>query len=1054
MSDPSNEELPLQYRIFDAALTPVLITGENWRICYANNAVVDLFEIPGEDLVEAHLNLLPHFADLPAFFDQVADNALLEDEFRMREIWLAFTDGRHVDILIQHLSMFFPGDTRLVWRFQRRTAFRALEMPVDESAEMYRNLVELASDGICIIQDEAVCYANPQLCDMIGVSADELVGTRFVDHIDADDIGFLRQLYYRHQAGARDIGVVPIRALHRDGHSVDVEVDASVIPFQGRTATLVTLHDVSETLRAKRALVISEAKYRLVTENTTDIIWSFDLSTRRFNFFSQAAERVLGYVPEVDEVNLVDVFDLDTARWVAMRYDKLIEQWPERRNVTFEIEHRSKDGKVVWLEVQGTLVAEGRGDKPTAVVGVSRDVTQRHEAARLLVESEERYRQLVAASPDSVAVVVDSKVVFVNEAGARMYGVESPKDVLGISVLDLVVKDQQDIARGRISEVVDDGLAAPPRQFRAKRLDGSVFDVELTSVPFRFDGRAAVLMIGRDITHRLETEKTLAYRLELVILIAEIATRFVSMEPSEIDDGVTEALRLIGEFIDCHRGYVYQFRQAGAIADNTHEWAVAGVPPEKENQQNLSFAERFSWSGEFYMAKKAFVSGDIDNLPDDAAAERELFREQNIKALVSVPMVYGDTVAGFIGFDDLHRKRDWDEGTIALLRTVGVVIINALMRQRIDRQLHESEETARTLIDTSEASAVLVDRQGRIVAVNHLAASTLDEEPESLVGRDSLSLVPPALLAKTQEVNEMVRQSGESFQAQYEFGDRWYLVDVNPVLDENDEVGRLGVFARDITELKKQEVDLREALRLARESEVLKSRFLANMSHEVRTPLNHIIGLTSVLLIQPDMPDDEREGYLRIIKQGGQSMLSLLTAILDLSKIESGKTEPTLATFELAPWIDQLAERYSTLAANKNLRFELKTDRNLPAKVVGDATMMEQVLGNLIDNAVKFTTRGSVGLHLNAVAPAEGMRDLIFVVEDSGIGVAADMREKIFESFFQVDGSSTREYHGAGLGLTICSELAGMLGGDLSVESWPGEGSAFTFRCPVREPDF
>lgn len=1051
MSSARPEGSSPKFNVFDAERDAVIVTGADWCIRYANDAACNLLCIDRAGLVEAFLNRLPMFREYPALFEQLSGDKSDEVRWEVPGLWTDFAGGQMIHAVVEKLSESFEDDDGILWRLQSRVGHRDTG-PLPETAEMYRNLVELASDGICIMQNEIVQYANPQLCEMLSLSSDELVGTPFLDHIDVDDAHKLKDLYYHHLGGARELGVVPIRAVHRDGSSVEVEVDGSIIPYRGKPATIVTLHNVTEQNRTARALREREEQYRLVTENTSDIIWSYDLQKRCFSFVSKAAERILGFTAdEYSEMGLADVLPIETARWVARQMEEMIENWPEQTGLFAELEHKRKNGERVWMEVNASLVGDPT-KKPTMVAGVSRDVTERHEQARKLIESEERYRQLVSLSPNLIAVIgEDQKVAFINDAGARMLGVATPSEVVGTDVWRFVGAEAEPQMRRRWQEVTEEGVAARFEVFRFHRNDGVMFHMELGSVPFVYGGAKAVLSIGRDVTDRLKAEIALKYRLELLLLINEIAAKFISLEAHEIDAGIEDALETVATFIGVERGYVYLYRDGGQRSCNTHNWVAERVASLTPVQQDFD-TNVYRWGHEKFLAGNGFLLRRLSDLPSEARVEREKFEAQKIVAMAVVPIVRQGDVLGFLGFEDLKNERDWDEETISLLRTMGTMFATALERKKAHEALFESERTAEVLVNATGAVAALVEPDWTILLANDEVAMLVGKPAADLVGVNAFDLMPDRWREETRKTGSEVVAGKVAYIEQLRFGAFWYLTSINPILGADGEVKRVAVFGRDITDIKRQEQELREALRSAQEAELLKSRFLANMSHEVRTPLNHIIGLTSVLLLQPDMPDEERNGYLAMIRRGGESMLSLLTAILDLSKIESGRNEPTSVTFNAGKWIDDLRRRYLVEAEGKGLAFSIRANPRVPTHLIADPVMLEQVLNNLVGNAIKFTRHGSVEVQIDGEPRrGDGQWLLSFRVTDTGIGIEPQKLRRIFDAFFQVDDSSTREYRGAGLGLTISRELVKTLGGEVRVVSRPGRGSTFSFTCLARE---
>jgi signal transduction histidine kinase/ActR/RegA family two-component response regulator len=238
---------------------------------------------------------------------------------------------------------------------------------------------------------------------------------------------------------------------------------------------------------------------------------------------------------------------------------------------------------------------------------------------------------------------------------------------------------------------------------------------------------------------------------------------------------------------------------------------------------------------------------------------------------------------------------------------------------------------------------------------------------------------------------------------------------------------------------------LERALAAAHEANRAKSEFIANMSHEVRTPLNGVLGMTSVMLQDPRISEEHKHS-LKLIDASGKSLLGLLNDVLDLSKIEAGALELEIRDFDIVEIVNSAADHWRAQARTKGLDLTVTHD-GVPDRldVSGDPVRLRQVLNNLICNAVKFTHRGQIAVALTRVGEptAEGEQTLRVSVKDTGIGIPRDKQEAVFDAFSQVDASTTRKYGGTGLGLAICRRLMNNMGGTVSVSSEPGRGSTF-----------
>jgi signal transduction histidine kinase/CheY-like chemotaxis protein len=272
-------------------------------------------------------------------------------------------------------------------------------------------------------------------------------------------------------------------------------------------------------------------------------------------------------------------------------------------------------------------------------------------------------------------------------------------------------------------------------------------------------------------------------------------------------------------------------------------------------------------------------------------------------------------------------------------------------------------------------------------------------------------------------------------------GDRWLRIS-----DRRTAAGGMVTVCTDITDLKNDARALAEARDVAQSASSAKSQFLANMSHEIRTPLNGVIGVAQALAKTPLSP--QQEEMLELIHSSGHTLQVLLSDILDLARVESGRLELSSDTFHLGRAVREAAQLYETSAEAKGLQFFVEIAPEADTWITGDVVRIKQILTNLVSNAVKFTGTGFVSLTAAPGPDRAGSPTLRFSIEDTGIGFDSDTRDRLFSRFEQADGAITRRFGGSGLGLAISRQLAEMMGGDLDCESEPGGGSAFILTIP------
>ncbi len=394
-----------------------------------------------------------------------------------------------------------------------------------------------------------------------------------------------------------------------------------------------------------------------------------------------------------------------------------------------------------------------------------------------------------------------------------------------------------------------------------------------------------------------------------------------------------------------------------------------------------------------------------------------------------------------------------DDGSVEAIELIAVDISDLQSAYDAARR---SEQRLRTIMDQIPVTISYIDADYRYRYINRAQAQWLGVTEAEVEGKRVQDLVDDSVWADI-EPRLRIAMTGVEVPLERKRTDRagkpvWHSGRHVPHVNDKGEVmGTYTVFF-DITEralaenaLREGEQQLREAKAAAERASNAKSEFLANMSHEIRTPMNGVLGLTE-LLLETRLTDEQRP-LVQTVRSSGETLLTIINDILDFSKIEAGKLEVEMLDYDFYQAVEDVVQLLASRAHAKGLELACRFDESLPQLLEGDPYRFRQVLTNLLSNALKFTETGEI---LIDVARHES-RGIMVSVHDTGPGMSAEVRGKLFNAFAQADSSTTRRYGGTGLGLAICKRLVELMGGEIGVDSAEGKGSTFWFTLPLQE---
>jgi PAS domain S-box-containing protein len=381
---------------------------------------------------------------------------------------------------------------------------------------------------------------------------------------------------------------------------------------------------------------------------------------------------------------------------------------------------------------------------------------------------------------------------------------------------------------------------------------------------------------------------------------------------------------------------------------------------------------------------------------------------------------------------------------VILLRLNGDIVL----RRQAEQKLKESQTWLQSILDNSTSLIYIKDPFGRYVMANRRFCEVLEVQAQTVIGHTDAEFSTPDAGERYRILDEQVVRTGKSLEIEEvipsSVGDVYLLSIKFPLLDANGRLMGIGGIATEITERVQYQHQLIAATREAQSAKSMQELFLANMSHEIRTPMNGIQGMTDLLLDTP-LSDQQKE-FARIIKRSVNNLLVVVNDVLDFSKIKAGKLAIEKIEFRLKDVLENVRAMFAHRIAKKGLQLLVDPDEEIPETLKGDPYRLNQVLINLIGNAIKFTEQGWIKVQVKAQERNKGHVVLLFSVADSGIGIPEASLPHIFDHFSQAGLDISRRYGGTGLGLAICQQLLQLQGGEISVESRENKGTTFHFR--------
>jgi PAS domain S-box-containing protein len=652
---------------------------------------------------------------------------------------------------------------------------------------------------------------------------------------------------------------------------------------------------------------------------------------------------------------------------------------------------RPSDGQERWIHSKARLEFSGRSNA-IALQGTAQDITERRQVEAALKDSEQRYRTLVEWTPEPLLVYRDGRILFVNPAAVELFGAGSASELVGSLMLDRVHPDYRQAVVSRVRDLADHGLGSPLMAHKLLRLDGAVIDVEVQGTIISFGGAPARQVSMRDITERKQIEAALKEsELRYRTLVEWMPEPIVVLGHARILYANPAGVKMFGA------------RSASDVVDTlVLDW----VHPDDH---------------------QILLQRRVTHPLDSPTIEQKIVRLDG--TIINIE-VQGTAIS-----------YDGEPARLVTMRDI-------TQRKQIEAALIDSEQRYRTLVEWTP-EAILIHRRDNIIYANPAAVKLFAAASAAeLVGRTIISMLHrdsrEVVLARLRSFAEGATTSPVIEQKIVRLDGTLFFAEVQATVIQYDGEPALYTSIHDVTERKAIEATLETARLKSESASQAKSRFLASASHDLRQPA-HALGLFVARLAE--LPHDAPTGHLvECMDASVRAMQDMLDGLFDLSRLDSGQAQVSSGAFPIEGIFGQLRNSFASAASDKGLRLRIRPSK---AWAESDPGLLHRILLNLVSNAVRYTQQGSI---LVACRPTQDGTQLRIEVRDSGVGIAAQHHEEIFQEFFQVDNPQRDRSKGLGVGLSIVDRACRLLNHPLAMRSAPGCGTCFTLTVPLAPP--
>lgn len=1095
------EEVRRQYedleRLFNTLGSYLFVLDLEGNIIQANQAVYDVLgyrpeEITGKSVLTVH----------PGERHKEAEHviqSMLQGTTDACYIPLKTKDGKYIPVETRVVAGKWQGKNALIGMSWDLTKLEEANKSARQSELKFKHVFNASQTGILFMNESGrVVDLNHSFTEITGFQRENVIGKEVKQLLESvcldkenNPVDFYKIFKQR---GTQPLSEI-FRIKNPDKWQSNEEprwVEVTYYYQQTGEDSFVTFNDVTASMQYRQKISqLNEELEEKVAKRTRELTdkqneLSKILETMQIGFYrtspdgkiimaNPAMVNILGFDTE-EELQKVNVEDYYADYIAKKRFDDLMKK--EKRVKNLEARWLTKDKQIKHIIENSRLVEDANGK--SYFEGTVMDITDKRKIENTLLSTQATYSTLVEQAPIGILYATqDGEIQYINKALLRILGSKDIKITKNINLL----KDSSMQKHG-ISDLMKHAIEN--NQHTEKELSftsywGNSKYIKLTLNPIPMSREYGIMMIALDKTHEHDIQKQKENHMQLENILLQTSTLLSETTYAKLETNIEGALGKIGKLMDADRVYIFEYHDNETKMTNTYEWVAEGISREKENLTNLP-VDMFPWWNEKIRRKEQISIPDVSDMPEEAVNEQDILKAQNIQSLVVLPVIYKNKSLGFIGFDSVKNKRNFENYDLMVLQILGDLVINTKVREkahyRLSRQnevldekvrerTHDLQKTNQQLtdeiehrkkleeqgkllweaLDYSSNGVIITNNDFHIYYANDSVTNMTGLSKEQLIGRHT-DIFSRNLLSDDRNIaiNEIAEalSKHKPWKGEIDFqtpaGIKIHNVLITPILSKQQEATHYVIMVADVTYNKKLEKELQLSEKMAA---------IGTLAGSIAHEFNNLLQVISVYseLIEMKQPNDTLASFTKEIANATERGANLVSSLLSYSRQSDDEMHP----INLKKTVSRAMKMIYPLVKSN---VQLETDLQDTGEILGHPNKIEQVLVNLFSNAqkaVKGTSHAWIKIALcekEVVKDEEGERQgrwAQITVEDNGVGITPEAKQKIFDLFYTTDEVG----EGTGIGLSSVQKIVQQHQGFIHLESEHQKGTTFYINLPI-----